>query len=374
MNKIACCVALLLSASAYAQKSPVNVVTSSVPFLRIAPDARSGGMGQVGIATSADASAGYWNMGKVVFNEAPAGVAASYIPWLKDLVNDMYLGSVSGYYKLDDNQALSASVRYFNLGSVQFTDASGNMLQSYRPNEFGIDAGYSRKLSDKIGLGLSLRYIHSSLAKGASGLSNYKAGNAVAADLGFYYNNKDEAGEGFSYGAALSNLGSRIAYTSNADQKSFIPANLGLGIAYNKNLDDNNKLSFGLDVNKLLVPTPPADTSAGAIANYYKKSVVGSWFSSFGDSRGGAKEELKEFQVSIGAEYWYSSLFSLRGGYNWEAKDKGDRRFFTVGAGLRYNMMNVDISYLIATGTSTTRNPLANTLRFSLLINLESKE
>ena len=352
---------------------PINVVTTAVPFLRISPDARSGGMGDIGVATSPDASSGFWNIGKVAFNESKGGIAATYTPWLKNLVNDVYLASLSGYYKFDETQAVNASLRYFSLGNIQFTDGVGNSWGSGKPREFSFDVGYSRKLSDKLGLGIALRYINSDLTNGVpSGSTTYKAGNSVAGDIGFYYDGKNETGDGFAFGATLTNLGSKISYTGNADSKDFIPANLGLGSTWTKNFNEDNKLTFGLDINKLLVPTPPADLSdPNAVADYRKKGVVSSWFGSFGDAPGGFKEELKEFQVSAGAEFWYQNQFALRAGYFFEDKTKGNRRYFTAGLGVKYNIFGLNFSYLLPSGSGVTQNPLSNTLRFSILFDLD---
>jgi len=354
----------------------LNVVTTAVPFLRISPDARTGGMGDLSLATSPDANSGFYNLAKIPFNESQAGVGVTYTPWLKDLgLNDVYLASLAGYYKFDENQAINASVRYFSLGNIQFTDNLGNDLNSFRPKEFGIDIGYSRKLSDKIGIGVGLKYIYSNLAGGAAvNGSNYKAGTAVAGDLGFYYEGKNEIGTGWAFGAALTNLGSKIAYTDNADQKDFIPANLGFGTTYTKVFDEQNKISFGLDLNKLLVPTPPGDPATQQqLDEYRKQGVVNSWFSSFSDAPGGFSEEMKEFQLSVGGEYWYNSQFALRAGYFWEDATKGNRKYFTMGIGIKYNIFGLNFSYLIPSGSGVNRNPLSNTLRFSLLFDLDGQ-
>jgi hypothetical protein len=357
------------------QASPINVVTTAVPFLRISPDARAGGMGELGLATSPDAASSFFNLGKVPFNVSKAGANLTYTPWLKNIVNDVYLASLSGYYKLDDNQAISASLRYFNLGSIQFTDFQGNQLNSFNPREFGIDVGYSRKLSARTGLGVALKYIHSNLA-GSVGSSSFKAGNSIAGDIGLYHTRQNEAGQGFAFGLALSNLGAKIGYTDDALSKDFIPANFGLGATYTKVFDESNKLTFGIDLNKLLVPTPPAARPGDQQYNdsvlrvYRNKGVVGSWFSSFGDAPGGFNEEMKEFQVSLGAEYWYNNQFALRGGYFWEDETKGNRRYFTAGVGIKYNIFGLNFSYLIPTGAAVNQNPLANTLRFSLVFDL----
>ncbi len=361
-----------LSSTVKAQVDDINVVTTAVPFLRISPDARSGGMGDLGVATSPDANAGFWNIGKVAFNQSKGGVAASYTPWLKNVVNDVFLASVAGYYKLDENQALNASLRYFSLGNIQFTDGLGQLQGSGKPREFSIDFGYSRKLGAKTGLGVALRYINSDLASGAtSATGTYKAGSAVAADLGFYYDNKSVAGSGWTFGATLNNLGSKISYTDNADQKDFIPANLGLGTTYTRKFNEQNQIMFGLDINKLLVPTPPANPTAQDIAEYREKSVVGSWFSSFGDAPDGFSEELKEFQLSAGAEYTYNNQFMLRAGYFYENKTKGNRRYFTMGLGVKYNVFGLNFSYLLPSGSGVSQNPLSNTLRFSVLFDLD---
>ena len=349
---------------------PINVVTTAVPFLRISPDARAGGMGDLAIATTPDASSSYFNLGKVPFNELRTGLNLTYTPWLKRLVNDVYLASMAGYHKLDDNQAISASLRYFSLGSIQFTDNFGNPLQSFNPREFGIDIGYSRKLGERTGFGVGLKYIYSNLAGGSVGGNTYKAGKSVAGDLGFYHNNQNEAGQGWAFGAALTNLGAKISYTDNADQRDFIPANLGIGTTYTSVLDESNKVMFGIDINKLLVPTPPAVGDSAGLVAYRQKSVVSSWFSSFGDAPDGFSEELKEFQVSAGAEYVYANQFALRAGYFYENKTKGNRRYFTTGVGVKYNVFGLNFSYLIPTGSGINQNPLANTLRFSLVFDL----
>jgi hypothetical protein len=353
---------------------PINVVTTAVPFLRISPDARSGGMGDLSIATNPDASSSFFNIGKVPFNTSTAGLTLTYTPWLKKLVNDVYLASLAGYYKLDEQQAISGSLRYFSLGQIQFTDDNGGLQSSGNPREFGIDIGYSRKLSDRSGFGVGLKYIHSNLAAGYSGNgSSYKPGNAVAGDLGFYHNRQDEFGEGFSFGVAITNLGSKIAYTDNADQKDFIPANFGVGTTYTKVIDESNKISFGVDVNKLLVPTPPATFDSAGLANYRSQGVLGSWFKSFGDAPDGFSEELREFQVSIGGEYWYNDQFALRAGYFYEDKTKGNRRYFTTGVGIKYNVFGLNFSYLVPSGGSgSNQNPLSNTLRFSLVFDLDA--
>jgi len=360
------------------QAQPINVVTTAVPFLRISPDARAGGMGDVGVATSPDANSPFWNLAKVPFAQKNFSVALTYTPWLKDLgLNDVYLLAASGYYKLDEESALGASVRYFSLGNIQFTDQGGFDNGSGRPREFGIDAGYTRKLSDKIGIGIALRYIRSNLAGNlATTSTTYKPGSTVAGDISFFYNGQSEAGEGWNFGATLSNLGGKIGYTNDASQKDYIPANLGLGTSYTKAFDEENKITFGLDVHKLLVPSPPVWTDdpsqdSALVADYRNKSTVSSWFSSFGDAPGGFKEELKEFQISVGAEYNYNEQFFFRAGYFYEDKTKGNRKYFTVGLGVKYNVFGLNFSYLVPSGSGVNRNPLSNTLRFGLIFDLD---
>jgi hypothetical protein len=364
--------------SVKAQTDSINVVTTAVPFLRISPDARAGGMGDLGVATSPDASSPFWNLAKIPFATKNFSVGVTYTPWLKDLgLNDVYLLALSGYYKLDDEAALAGSIRYFSLGNIQFTDGSGNDFGSGRPREFGIDAGYTRKLSDKIGLGVALRYIHSNLAGNlAQSGTTYKPGNTVAGDISFFYTGINEAGQGWNFGATLTNLGGKIGYTNDATQKDYIPANFSLGTTYTKAFDETNKISFGLDVHKLLVPTPPKWTGntsqdSALTADYRNKPVTSSWFSSFGDAPGGFKEELKEFQVSVGAEYAYNEQFFFRAGYFYEDKNKGNRKYFTVGLGVKYNVFGLNFSYLVPSGSGVNRNPLSNTLRFGLIFDLD---
>jgi len=351
------------------QTDPLNVVTTAVPFLRISPDARAGGMGELSTATSPDVNAQFYNLAKYPFSTNKAAIGVTYTPWLKDLgLNDVYLAALSGYYKLDDLQAISVGFRYFSLGNIQFTDNLGNDLNSFRPRELAFDAGYSRKLSDNLSLGVGLRYIYSNLAGGTSinGVS-YKAGSAVSGDIGLYYSKINESGSGWNFAGALTNLGSKIGYTDDPTQKDFIPANFSIGAVYTKTFNEVNKVSFGLDVNKLLVPTPPALGDSAGLAKYHSTGVVESWFTSWTDAPGGFSEEWKEFYLSVGAEYWYNEQFAFRTGYFYENPSKGNRQYFTVGASIKYNMFGLNFSYLLPTGNGVNRNPLSNTLRFGLV-------
>jgi hypothetical protein len=356
---------------AQSSTKPINVVTTAVPFLRISPDARAGGMGELGVATSPDANASFYNLAKTPFSEYNTGIGLTYTPWLKDLgLNDVYLLSAAGYHKLDNLSALSASVRYFSLGNIQFTDYSGNNISNGRPRELGVDLGYSRKLSDNLALALAIRYINSNLTSGyptSSGTT--KAGNAVAADISLFYNGKNTNGQGWNFGLAITNLGTKIGYTNDATQKEYIPANLALGAAYTLAFDEQNKLTFGVDVNKLLVPSAPAltdptDQTQDSInlIKYHDQSVVSSWFKSFGNSA---------YNFSLGAEYGYNDQFFFRTGYFYEGKNQGGRQYFTLGVGIKYNVVGLNFSYLVPSGSGVTRNPLSNTIRFGLTFDLD---
>jgi hypothetical protein len=379
--------AALTSFTTFAQKpnlnGTTNTVTTAVPFLRISPDARAGAMGDVGIATSPDANAQHWNVAKLPFAEKKYGVSATYTPWLKDIVPDIFLAYLSGYAKFGEKvpQTISASLRYFSLGEINYTDVNAQPLGTGRPNEFAFDLGYGRKLSENLSTGLSFRYIHSAIASGLASGSNvdYKPGNAFGADLGIYYTKTKEIDEfrnsNISLGAVLSNIGSKIAYSST--RRDFIPMNLGLGGAYTYKADEYNKITFALDINKLLVPTPQDsfDNAKNQTVRYIpEKSVVSGLFGSFGDAPGGFSEELKEYQISLGAEYWYQNQFAVRAGYFYENKDKGDRRYFTCGLGVRYQVFNLNFAYLVPSGSGINRNPLSNTFRFSLMFEFDGKK
>jgi hypothetical protein len=349
----------------------MSVVTSAVPMLRISPDARAGGMGDAGIAVSPDASAVFWNLAKLPFAKEKAALSLTYSPWIRSGgPNDVFLASIGGYYKIAEEQAISVSMRYFNLGDVQFTDDYGQRLQSTRPREYAIDAGYSRMLGRQLSIGIALRYINSGLAAGyeADGYI-YKHAKSVAGDISLYYHGLSEDGAGWAAGLTLSNLGSKLAYSDNAT-KDFLPANLGLGGSYTARLQQTGKLTFALDLNKLMVPTPPEDQSAASMQAYRDKSVFSSWFSSFGDAPGGFSEELKEWQVSTGIEYKYQEILALRGGYFYENRGKGGRQYFTLGLGFNYQWLGANFSYLVPSGGGVDNNPIRQSLRASLLFHL----
>ncbi|MBL7765923.1 MAG: type IX secretion system outer membrane channel protein PorV [Chitinophagaceae bacterium] len=362
-----------------------NTITTAVPFMRISPDARSGAMGDVGIAISPDANAQFWNVSKLAMSEKEMGISMTYTPWLKDLVQDIFLAYLTGYVKFGEadnkNQAVSASMRYFSLGDINYTDINAQPAGTGKPREFSFDLGYSRKLSDNLSIGLSGKYIHSNIINGAgnSGGVTYKPGNSFAVDFGVFYTKNlkfdEETGQGSSVnaGLAITNLGSKISYSNN--RKDFIPTNLGLGLAYNYNIDEFNKLTIALDLNKLLVPSPQIiydSTGAYVGQSYpYDKSLMSGVMSSFGDAPGGASEEIKEVMLGIGAEYSYQNQFFARAGYFYENKYKGDRRFLTVGVGVKYSIFGLNFAYLVPSGSGINRNPLSNTLRFSLMFDFD---
>lgn len=344
-----------------------NFVTTAVPFLRITPDARAGAMGDVGLATSPDANAQYWNVAKIPFSDKNYGISATYTPWLKDLVPDIFLAYIAGYAKFgeDNNQAISASMRYFSLGNINYTSITGEANGTGMPREYSFDLGYSRKLSEYLSAGVTLRYIHSAIASGVSysAGNNYKPGNAFSADAAVYYAKKKELEGGksrtISFGAVASNLGSKISY--NSSRKDFIPMNLGIGAAYTTDFDAYNKFTVALDINKLLVPAlNGADTQV---------SMVTGILHSF---QGG--DQLKKLDLSLGLEYWYQNQFAVRAGYFYEDKTNGDRQYLTCGLGVRYNVFQINASYLVPQGTGITRNPLSNTVRFSLIFEFDKIE
>ncbi len=352
-----------LLTSIRAQVIPVRPVTTAVPFLRIAPDARAGGMGDIGVATNPDTYSLFYNMGKVAFNTDKSGIGINYTPFLRELgLRDVYMMAASGFYKLSDDEALTAGLRYYSHGNAQFTDDVGNNLNTFKPNDLAFEAGYSRKISMRSGLGVSLRYINSRITNASA---DFKTGSSVSADIGFFTGTKNAAGQGWNFGIALSNLGAKIGYTTNAQQKDYIPANLGLGVGYTAVVNEQNKFNFGLDLNKLLVPTPPDEADAMAVENYRSQSVAGSWIKSFGDAPGGFSEELKEFQLGFGGEYIYDNRFVLRAGYSTENKTKGNRNYFTLGAGFMYKASHLNFSYLVP--NQGGNQALSNTIRLSVV-------
>lgn len=375
--------ALVVSTSAIvngqATTSGANTITTAVPFLSITPDSRAGGMGDAGVGTTPDLSSQHWNPAKYAFMESDMGVSLSYSPWLRALVDDINLAYLVGYKKIDDVQTISSSLRYFSLGDIIFTSEFAEFMGQQSPNEFAFDLGYSRLLSEVFSGAVAVRYIRSDLTGGQliNGVES-KAGNSFAADVAFYYhtqfraNRKDNV---FSAGINIQNIGAKISYT-DGEIKDFIPTMMKLGAAYTTELDEYNTFTFAVEANKLLVPTPPADTidfEDGAIIYpggiNSDKSVIAGIFSSFTDAPGGFKEELQEINLSAGVEYWYNKQFALRAGYFYEHENKGNRTFLTAGAGFKMNVFALDFSYLLPTQRN---HPLENTLRFTLSFDVEA--
>jgi hypothetical protein len=351
-----------------------NTIQTAAPFLLIAPDARSGAMGDVGAAISADGNSMHWNPAKLAFVENPTGFSVSYTPWLRNLVPDIDLGYLAVYHRLDDRNTIGGSLRYFSYGSIQLTDNSQQDIGIYSPNEFAVDGTFARKFGENFSLGTAVRYIRSSLSNGQFNGQEIRPASALAADVSAYFKNgtmvlgKDAE---VAWGVNISNIGTKVSY-SEAAEKSFLPTNLKLGGATTLNIDDLNKFTVALDINKLLVPTSPVRDENGKIISGKDpdRSVPSGIFGSFSDAPGGFSEEFKEVSYSLGTEYWYNQQFAVRAGYFYESPTKGDRQYLTLGAGLKYNVFNLDIAYLLA---NQQKSPLAQTLRFSLIFNFEKK-
>jgi len=342
----------------------LNPLITGVPSLSIAPDSRGGGMGDVGVATSPDANSQFWNPAKYVFMESEAGFSLSYTPWLRKLVNDIDLAYLAGYWKLDDRQAVSASMRYFSLGEIVLTDEQGNEMNTAQPNEFAVDAAYSIKLSEKLSAAAALRFIRSDLGNGSTNSEMYP-GMAVAADIATYYKTPvalENVEGSMAFGLNISNIGSKISY-DQMESSNFIPTNLRLGGSFDYPLDNFNKISISADINKLLVPTKNDMTED----EYNNLAPLTGIFQSFNDAPGGFSEELQEIMWSVGAEYAYNNQFFVRGGYFNENQFKGNRKYFTAGAGFKLNVFQLDAAYVISTSQT---NPLDQTLRFSLSFDL----
>ena len=362
-------------------------IYTSVPFLGFTPDARAGSWGDIGVASKPDVNAVHWNNAKIAFLEDRSGVALSYTPWLAQLVDDMYILYFTGYRRIADLQAVAVSMRYFSLGNVLLRDDVGTDSGTFSPRDFAVDVTYSRKLSLNIGIGVTARYINSNLSRSYSLNQGGNAAHGVAVDLGFFYtSNEMRLGATpmrISTGFHMSNLGSKMSYSGS--QKNFLPSNMRIGTVAHFSLDPFNTLSLGLDLNKLLVPTPPiyqrgddGSLLTDANGNFLieqgrdpdRISGLGAIFSSFFDAPDGLIEEIKEINLAFGMTYWYQNFFSLQAGYHHESQLKGDRRYFTMGAGFRYSFIGVDFAYLLPVAK---RNPLANTLRFTLLFALKGK-
>ena len=358
---------VLITFCGCAQTDTNNPVITAVPSLTIAPDARAGGMGDVGAATTPDVNSQYWNPAKYSFMESEVGVSLSYTPWLSKLVSDINLVYAAGYWKFDELQSVSASLRYFSLGDISLMDEMGYPQGSAHPNEYAFDIAYSRLLSTKFSASVALRYIRSDLNNGVnlSGGTEMYPGNAFAADVAGYYRTPITMATGdanLALGFNISNIGSKISYDEN-ETSNFIPTNLRIGGSFDYPMDAYNRFSFSADVNKLLVPTQNDMT----IEEYSDISSISGIFKSFNDAPGGFNEELKEVMWSVGAEYAYNNQFFVRAGYFNESQEKGNRKYFTAGAGFKLNVFQLDAGYVIATSQS---NPLDQTLRFSLSFDL----
>ncbi len=350
------------------QDTATNVVTTAVPFLTIAPDPVSGAMGDVGVATEPDINSTFWNPAKLAFVNQEYGVGLTFTPWLSKFVDDMSISYLSGFYKISDEQAFGAALTYFNLGDIELTDGAGNPLGSFTPREFALSVSYSQKLSTKLSLGVTGKYIHSNLSGNitTSPVTDPKPGTSIAADIGVYYRSQlNVLGKPsqLAYGVSLTNIGSKISYNS-ADEEDFIPTNFRIGSALETFLDPYNKVTFALDLNKLMVPTPQPDGS------HLDKGLIDGIFGSFGDAPGGFAEEIQEFMISFGAEYEYQEKFAVRAGYFYEHINKGNRKFFTAGVGFKVDQIEFNFSYLVP---QVQEHPLAETLRFGAILNLGSK-
>lgn len=378
----------------------LNTITTAMPFLSITPDSRAGAMGDAGTALSANSHSIYWNTAMLNFAEDDAEISVSYTPWLRALTSDMHLSYLSGYKRLGDRHAVTGALRYFSLGEITFTDNAGGKIRDDKPNEFEIVGGYAFKLAERFSIGINGKFAYSNLTGGAvTPGSSYKAGIAGATDISFIYYNQDaefaKRDGTLSLGATINNIGNKIAYSDVASsQRDFLPMNLKLGGAYTMDFDQFNSLTWALDLQKLLVPTPPIrDNSTGEIISGKNNNVgvISGMLQSFYDAPGQVekddqgdyiqnsdgtykvtkgsrfKEELREINIATGLEYWYNNLFAIRGGFFYEHYSKGSRQYFNAGVGLKYKIIGIDISYLAALRQG---NPLANTVRFTLRFQL----
>ena len=383
---LAAFVLILIAAPSFAQKMyQPRVITTAVPFASINPDSRGGAMGDCGVASSADVYSMHYNPAKYTYLQDKWNIGVGYSPWLHALVKDMGLFYVAGAYKINDRSSVAATMRYFRVGEVDFRDEQNNPIRVVNPNEWAIDATYSRMLGDYLSGAVAARFIRSDLTQGVGDYT--RAGISVAADIAVYYKRPVEwfnsVDADISWGAAITNIGSKMTYNSSSDKKDFIPTTLRLGACLDLGLNEYNTLAFNVDFSKLMVPTPPVrDQQTGEVLYGYDDNVavVMGMIQSFYDAPGWAYntqtsqfdhigtfyEELCEVNFGVGIEYWYNKLFSVRAGYFNESALKGNRKYITAGAGLRYNVFGLDVSYLIPVGSVVGSNPLENTLRFNL--------
>lgn len=387
MKKTSCCIALLASlcfiTNIEAQRTDEtgrrgkNYISTGMPIMLTAPDAVAGAMGDAGVASRPDAYSAHWNCAKFAFVENDLGISTTYTPWLRNLgVGDMNLLYLGGYKRINDRSAVALSLTYFSLGDIESTNEQGVEMGNMHPNEFAADISYALKLSDNLSLGATGRLNHSDLTNGQNvGNQTTKAANSLAADVGLYYQTAVDKSQEVALGALISNLGAKLSYSDDDTEKEFLPANLRLGGRYSNQIDQYNKINILFDINKLLVPTPPVQEAGETDIEYSRRykdynnmGVMQGAIQALYDAPGGFQEKLQELQLSAGAEYWYNDMFAARAGYFFEHKNKGGRQYATVGFGIRYNIFNVDFSYLIPT-TQFGNNPLSNTIRISLTVN-----
>ena len=355
------------------QDSTNRIITTAVPFLAITPDARAAGMGEAAGAISPDANAGFWNAAKLAFVEDGYGGSASYTPWLRKIIDDMYIFYLSGYYKISREQTIAVSMKYFDMGEIQFNNGPTirDQLGRYNPREYAFDATYARLLTENFSIGNAIRYIHSNLTgSGIGGTADSKPGNSLAVDLGVFYTKPMVKNNSvLSFAGSITNVGAKVSYSDGAN-KDFIPINLRLASAYKMELNPYNSLTFALDFNKLMVPSPYTDPVTG-VSNKNQPLMKG-MFMSFTDAPGGFEEEIHEIMTAMGIEYWYNETFAGRLGYFLEANDKGNRKYFTAGLGIRYNRFGLDLAYMVP--TNKKENALAETLRLTLMVTMERKQ
>ena len=351
-----------------------GMITTTVPFLIVPPESRASGMGDAGVATSPDANSTHWNPSKIAFIDKDYGASLSYSPWLRNIVPDMSLSYISGYYRLRKQDVVAASIRYFNLGTLQLTNGQGASLGDQNPREFAIDVSYARQLSKRFSMGVTGRFFQSALvSQNTQGIGTATPASSAAVDISMFYSKPNIMLGGlnttFAWGVNISNIGPRITYTNQKEQ-DFIPSNLRIGTALTGDFDEYNRLTLAVDFNKLLVPTPTyIKNSQGldsALVRDPNQSLLGAIAKSTYDAPGGFSEKLREFQISVGLEYWYNKLLSIRTGYFYEDATKGNRNYLTVGGGIRYQMFGLDFAYMLPQGTN---HPLANTFRFTLAFN-----
>lgn len=370
------CAELVVGQTVLGADESFRPIITAVPFLTITPDARHAGLGDAGVASSPDASATYWNPAKLTFFESAYGGSFTYTPWLGKITNDMWIAYLNGYYKITREQTIGASMKYFDMGEFFARSAGNDDLGTFNPRDFAFDFTYSRLLTENFSVGLTGRYIHSNLLGNynGTGIEDTKPGNSVAVDIGAYYFTELRGAKTntLSFGAVISNIGPKLS-NSNDDNRSPLPTNLKFGAAYTIDLDPFNSFSFLLDFNKLLVPSPQMEEVNDSITVMVipNKSLISGMFSSFSDAPDGFSEEIKEIIINLGVEYWYNQTFSGRIGYFSEAQLKGNRKYLTFGLGFRKNKFGLDISYIVP--TNKREHPLAETIRFGVLLKMPSK-